>query len=157
MKRLSAISALCLCITFLCSCGSPPTLNAEFDSSFEVTQDDMLCKGTIKMSDDALKIAVLEPYTAEGMSFDYVNDSLEISYGEHTTKVNCNYIPAGAIPSVLHNVLTYIDKAQYLRSEDGEDVYSVTTPYGEAIIKAADGSMLSLEDPYSGLYFRFYD
>ena len=39
------------------------------------------------------------------------------------TEINCDYIPSAALPSMLHNALTYLDSASYKGSEDGDDIY----------------------------------
>lgn len=157
MKRFISLLLMLIILLCLSGCGKPPELGAEFDACFTVTQSDNEYKGSVSLSEGGLEIAFSEPYTVAGMSFDYSDSGMSINYADHGTRANCDYIPAGAIPSALHDTLAYIDKANYLRSEDGADIYSVITPYGEAIIKAADGLPISLEDPYSGLCFNFYE
>ena len=157
MKKMISVFTLCLCLFCLTGCGEPPELKKELEAGFKVVRDEMTYKGNISLSGGELHIEMLEPYTVAGMMFDYTDEGMSIGYADHGTKANCDYIPAGAIPSVLHNTLTYISKAAFLQSEGDTDIYSVTTPYGEATIKAADGIPMSLEDTYSGLCFVLSD
>ena len=155
MKRVFLIILSFILMLCLSACGNPPELAGDFESEFSVTLDESSYKGRISLNGGELSIALTEPYTVSGMRFEYSDKELSIDFGGHSTKANCDYIPAGAIPSVLHNTLAYISKAEYRGREDGTDTYTVMTPYGEAIIKAADGIPVSLEDPYSGLRFEF--
>lgn len=155
MKCISALLALCICLFCLSGCGAPPALTENFKAVFSVSQDDISCKGTVSLSSEGLSIEMLEPYTVSGVRFDYSENSMSISCSDLSTKANCDYIPAGAIPSVLHNTFAYIRQAEFRRKEGDTDIYAVMTPYGEATIKAADGIPTALEDPYSGLCFEF--
>ncbi len=154
MKRLLLILAVIL-IALLSACGEPPTVSTEFDADFAVTQEDIAYKGTLTLSDGTLSVVFSEPYTVQGMAFNYGADGMRITYAGHETAANCDYIPSKAIPQVLHNALAYLPQATYTGSDESGDCFSLPTPYGEATLTAKDGVPTALDDPHAGLRFRF--
>ncbi len=155
MKRAIVILISALMLICLTACGDPEPLKTEFKAVFSVTQNETDYKGELELADDSLHIKMIQPYSIEGIEYDYSDKGLSVSLNEHSAQVNCDYIPASAIPSVLHNILSYISAAECQGNEDGYDRYAVTSPYGVAIIKAADGHPSEMSDPFSGLSFKF--
>lgn len=154
MKRLLLILAFVL-IILLSACGEPPTVDKELDAEFAVTQEDTAYKGEIKLSDGKLTVTFSEPYTVQGMEFSYGADGMRITYAEHETTANCDYVPSNAVPQVLHNTLAYLPQATCTGSDETGDLFSLPTPYGEATLTARDGVPTALYDPHSGLRFSF--
>lgn len=141
-----------MCLT---ACGEPPTAADSFKADFSVSRDGIAYSGALTLTDSGLSVTMTAPYTVEGMRFDYTSDGLSISRGGLSAKANPDYISANAIPSVLHNTLTYLSQAAYTGSGNGEDSFTLPTPYGEAVITASNGAPISLTDPYSGLEITF--
>lgn len=150
----SLILALAL-TAMLCSCGEPPTVNADFSADFAVTQDGTDYRGALTLADGALTVSFTAPYTVAGMTFGYSGEGLTISRGDLGTVVNCDYIPASAAPEVLHNALAYLPQASYAESDESGDHFTLPTPYGDALLTAEDGVPTALSDPHTGMSFTF--
>ena len=153
-KLILLLSAACIALC-LSSCGEPPSVATVFDADFTVSRSGEDYSGRLSLTGESLTVAMTAPFTVEGMSFDYTDEGLTISRGGLSASANSDYIPAAAIPSVLHDTLTYIGQAAYIGSDGGEDSFTLPTPYGEATLTARDGDPVRLADDYSGLTFEF--
>lgn len=158
MKRMLSIFLSITLILCLSACSSePPAVNTEFAGDFCVTQNGTDYAGSLSLNADGLAITMSEPYTVKDIAFLFDSEGLHINYAGYGTIANCDYIPAQAVPVVLHNALSYMAQAEYLSTEDGEDSFRLPTPYGSAVIKAHDGVPTELYDEHSGLTFVFTD
>lgn len=155
MKRILSLIICLIPLLSLSACGEPPTVESNFTVSFTVSQDDTDYAGTLSRKDDSLNIQMSAPYTVKGMEYHYQDGELSLSYGGHSTKANCDYLPADSVPEVLFDTLTYLPQATFIESNGGEDSFNLPTPYGDASLTARDGIPTSLYEPYSGLEFSF--
>lgn len=149
MKRILSMTALICILLSLSACSAePPGLADAFDADFSTVLSDTEYRGRLTADNDSLTLLMTAPYTVEGMSFEYTDDGLSIGKNGMKTEINCDYIPSAALPSMLHNALNYLDSASYKGSEDGDDIYTMPTPYGDAEIRAINGlpQMLTLPD-----------
>lgn len=149
MKRILSLSALICILLSLSACSSePPSLADAFGADFSTVLGDTEYHGRLSSDNDSLTLLMTAPYTVEGMSFEYTDDGLSIGKGGMNTEINCDYIPSAALPSMLHNALAYLDSSSYKGNDNGEDIYTLPTPYGDAEIRALNGlpRMLTLPD-----------
>lgn len=157
MKRIIAVISLISAILCLTSCRTePPALSDSFSADFSVTDGTTEYSGNLEKTDSGLRVTFSEPYTVSGMSFEYTDEGMSIGSRGLSTLANSDYIPSRAVPSVLHNTTAYISQAAYKGSEDGEDIFTLPTPYGEAELRAINGAPISLSDSPSGLTFTFH-
>ena len=145
MKRILSLTAVILILLSLSACSAkPPELAEAFEADFSALLGDAEYRGRLTADKDSLTILMTVPYTVEGMSFEYTDEGLSIGRGGMNTEVNCDYIPSTALPSRLHNALAYLGSASYSDSRDGEDIYTLPTPYGDAGITAKNGLPLKI-------------
>lgn len=155
MKRILSLS-ICLILLFsLSACGEPPTVESNFTVSFTVSRNDTDYAGTLIREEGVLNIQMSEPYTVKGMAYCYQDGELSLSYGGLSTKSSCDYLPDDSIPGALFESLAYLSQATYTESSDGEDSFSLPTPYGNATLTAKDGIPTSLYGLRSKLEFSF--
>ena len=155
MKRIACILLL-LPVLLLSACrGEPPTVKDAFTLSFTVSQDDVDYAGILDRTEDSLTVTMTAPYTVRGTAFCYRDGGLSIDYAAHSTQANCDYLPSKSIPTVLYNASAYLSQAVYTESRDGEDHFTLPSPYGDTQLTVADGIPVQLCDPYSGLSFSF--
>ncbi len=156
MKRIIVLFITLISVLCLSSCkAEPPGPDSAFISDFSVTDGDMDYSGSVELNESGMTISLNEPYTVSGMSFTYNVDGMSISRGGLSAKANSDYIPSRAVPSVLHDALSYLSQAEYQSTEDGEDIYTLPTPYGEAELTAENGRIRSMKVPYAALEFDF--
>ncbi len=158
MKKAIILSAALLLI-ILSACGKAPQAKSDFSVAFtaEHQDDDTKYTGTLTKSGDRIHITLSEPYTIKGMTFDYQDSELSIERNGHNAITNCRYLPADSLPSTLHNILAELTHAAYTKSENGEDLYTIPTPYGEAELSASDGIPTALTAPESRWKFLFHE
>ena len=155
MKRILSAALLLFPILLSACSKEPPSLSTDFTGSFSVTQDEICYQGDIALDDTGLVVTMTEPYTVSGVGFRYDDEGLSIEYAGHKTTANCDYIPPSAIPQALHNALAYLPQAAYCSTENGADVFTLPTPYGDVAVTAKDGTPITLSDSKNGLEFTF--
>lgn len=140
---------------FLSSCGEPPTVQSDFSASFTARYEDIDYAGAVTKEDDCLDVILSQPYTVSGMTFCWEGSALSVRYMDHSAGANADYLPADSVPAALHNALAYLPQAAYTGTENGEDRFTLPTPYGDAELTAQDGIPKSLTVPNSGTVFVF--
>lgn len=139
----------------LSSCGEPPTVQSDFSASFTTHIDNTNYAGAVVKDHDSLTVTLSEPFTVSGMAFLWDGGSLSMRYAGHKTQANADYLPAESIPAALHNALAYLPQASYTETKNGEDYFTLPTPYGDAALTVRDGIPTSLTDPNCGIAFHF--
>ena len=156
MKRFFFMILTVLLLT-LPSCSQPTAIKTDFSASFTAACDDRDYAGTVAKDGDHLTVTVSEPYTVQGMVFDYTDTQLSIRDRGHSTETEADYLPKSSVPSALRDSLLYLSQASYTGSESGCDYYAVDTPWGEALITADEGMIITVTEPHSGITFYFND
>lgn len=148
MKRILSLTVVICILLSLSACSAKPQALAEaFEADFSCVLGDTEYRGRLTADKASVTLRMTAPYTVEGMSFEYTDEGLSVGRGSMKTEVNCDYIPSNALPSRLHNALAYLESASYAGSEDGGDIYTLPTPYGDAEITAENGLPLKMNLP----------
>lgn len=155
MKRFIILFLTTILLLTLAACGSPQPLKTDFYTLFSAQSDDTVYAGSLNKSSDHLTVTMSEPYPIAGMVFDYSDNGLSIKSSGLSTNADADYLPDSSVPGALRNALLYLSQARYIDSENGKESYSVTTPYGEALLTANDGYPTEITEPHSGIIFKF--
>ncbi|MBQ3329665.1 MAG: hypothetical protein IJG87_00635 [Ruminococcus sp.] len=155
MKKLFILPILLIPLFLLVSCGEPPTVQSDFTASFTADHNGSVYRGTVAKEGGGLVVSLSEPYTVSGMEFCWEDSALSVRCQGHCTNANADYLPADSLPASLHNALAYLPQASYLSTENGEDRFTLPTPYGDAALTARSGIPTSLADPNGSTVFYF--
>ena len=154
MKRFIILLAVLPCCLVGCS-KEPPTLNDSFTVGFRTAYNDLDLSGELKHDFEGTSITLNEPYTVDGLCFDYAEEQLCVGYSSFETRAGSDYLPEGSLPSRVYDALLYLSQAQYTGSENDVDTFTVPTPQGEATITAAEGIPTGMTLPKSEIKLIF--
>lgn len=150
--RITLTALACLLIG--CS-AEPPAAPAAFSANVSVDGAEPPCGGTVEVTEDIVRFTVSEPSTAAGLCYTFTGGELRTSFGDHSAVAPHDYLPAGSVPEALYQCLSYLDTAEYLKTEEGNDTYALSTPYGQATLTVRDGVPTALTAEFAPYTFRF--
>ena len=155
MKRYLCMAILLIMTISLTSCSEAPQVDADFSATFAAKIDEAEYAGDITADESGLSITMTQPYTVQGMRFDYYGGALSVDYGGHSVRADTGYLPCESVASALHETLAYLNQAEYRETKDGEDSFTLPTPHGSVALTAKDGALQTMTVPEYRMTFTF--
>lgn len=147
MKKLSL---LFFCVIFIfTSCSPKPAPIAKcFSARFSANCNGVKAEGSItNNSHNITTVKITCPESMNGYTYSYKNNALTVKYRAMYVNAAEDYLPQGALPTVLYNILkslnkedncylsgTYNSYAEYKGSCDSGK-YTITTEFSTGIIR----------------------
>lgn len=144
MKRTISLFTIIMLLFSLTACGSSPALNSSYAGTVEFTDGSLSCVGKLKADGENLTLTITSPENLAGISYEYRDDELHTSLSGLECIIPAEGLPASAIPTLLHELFSRSDEAEYQGTEDGADTYVLHTDAGDMTVTADDGAVQSL-------------
>lgn len=155
MKRYFCLAILLIMTISLTSCSEAPRVDTGFSAAFATMIGEEEYTGALTVNENNLSITMTQPYTVQGMRFDYHGGALSVGCGGHSVRADTGYLPCESVPSALHETLVYLSQAEYQGSDSSADRFLLPTPHGSADLTAKDGALQAMTIPEYRMEFTF--
>ena len=125
MKRLFFVLLFIPVMCVMTSC-APPTPELKDSFTIPLTVNGTLdCSADLSRSGDSLTLTLTSPEALAGLSYTYINNALTASYNGLSCITDPSAMPDAALPDILYTIVTDIENAACLRSDEGGDVFQL--------------------------------
>ncbi len=154
MKRLFSLAAVGVLLICLTACGSAPVLNASYSGGVQITDGTTNYLADLQTDGESLTITFSAPESVAGISCSFRDGELHTGLNGLDCIIPADSLPPSAIPSLLYEIFSDAESAEYQASEDGTDVFILPSRAGDATVTAKGGVPLTLTRGNLSVTFR---
>ena len=145
MKRLFSLLLSGILLLTLTSCkSSAHHIDVGYDGEIRMTDGQAEYTAQLSHADGVLTVTMTAPEELAGVAYEYRGGELSIMLNGMKCITDPDSLPDSSCISLLYDVLSNSDKAEYQKTENGVDIFSVKTDSCTATITAENGDLKSI-------------
>lgn len=149
MKRVIMTAAAAILLLMTTACGkSAHNLDGSYEGEVQATDGKMNYIAYAVSDGEDVTVTLSVPESVAGLAYEFRGDELHTRLDGLDCITASDSLPPASFVSLLNEVFTKADGAEYTKTVDGIDNYTLDTRGGTAVIEAKDGRIRSISAEY---------
>ena len=144
MKRIIIILLVISAIAFAACSHEPPELSRSFVCDLTAESPDAEYTGRVTRSAESVTLSITSPPEVAGISYTMSDTELRTSLDGLTCVTSADSLSPSSLPAIVCAALYGLDNAAYVSSENGRDIYTVSSAIGDITVTAEGGLPVSV-------------
>lgn len=136
MKKILLIICVGILAVIQTACGKAHTLSPAYSGEIQATNGERNYTAVLETDGENLSLTLSSPETVAGMRYGFKGEELHTSLNGLDCITAPKSLSSTALPRILCEIFTQLDKAEYRETADGADIFTL----GTAAITAKDGT-----------------
>ncbi len=155
MKRIFSIMIISVFLLTLSACGKPNrSIEADLGGEIHATDGQRNYIAAVTAREDSLTLTLSAPESVAGVSYIFRGGELRTALNGLECVTSVDDLPSGSVVSLLYELYSHPDDAEFQSASDGADTFTLHTKGGIATVTAQDGKPQSISRGNTEIKFR---